>query len=342
MSKKVKVKKRKKRKCKRKLTKINNISNITLKSPSQLDLCGTDGLTQSMIGQFLRCRQAFYYRINGISKGGFSTSLYFGSLFHECLEKLYLDGVHRMTDSEFFDRLNFILDDSEIDGEDEIDDQDKEMIKAKIYALLINYVDYYEEEFSDNRFDATEIEFANDYRGIILRGKIDGTFIDDEDYHWIIEHKTKGRISMGKLMSKMPIDLQNRFYLLNYALKTNIQPAGVIYNIVRRPGNKRKKNESLYEFTERMTEKISKKPEYYFKRIEIKYSKLDIEKFTQDLDSYLYEISNLGKGCAIYKNPESCLRPWQCQYLDLCSTGSLEGYDTDKPLHQELDYNPNK
>lgn len=334
---KLKVRKRKRR---RKDKPVNSIFNMDLKIPSQMDLLGEIGLTQSMIGQFLRCRQAFMYRINGISKGGYSRALYFGSLTHETLENLYLDNIHDMSGYEIKSRINHYLDKIHIDGESGVDDQTKEMVKAKVYALLVNYVEYYYEEFNDDRFDATEIEFGNDYRGIKLRGKIDGTFFGKDDRAWIIEHKTKGRISMDNLMSMMPMDLQNRFYLFNYALKTNVQPVGVIYNIIRRPGNKVKQNESLREFTVRMVNKINGKLDYYFKRIEVRYSKSDLEKFKNDLDSYLYEISNLGKGCSVYKNPKSCLRPWSCPYMQICGTGSLEGYETEKALHQELDYNP--
>jgi len=119
-------------------------------------------------------------------------------------------------------------------------------------------------------------------RRVRLRGKWDGVDLLRNKLY-LREHKTKGQVEPERLQRQLLFDLQTGLYL--FALQEHRRqrlepklpkaPAGVIYNVVRRPlaGGKhsirQRKGESTDEFYERLGGLIRGEPEHYFMRWEV-------------------------------------------------------------------------
>lgn len=129
------------------------------------------------------------------------------------------------------------------------------------------------------------------YRTINLRGKRDGIFVYPERPNelWVFETKTKSRIDEEGLLASLGFNMQAMLYAYvtreQYKSKVvqdnrtpkqggvlprgEIVPAvvkGILYNVIRRPGQKLKVGEPLAAFFGRVAAEIEKDPDHYFKR----------------------------------------------------------------------------
>ena len=257
------------------------------------------GITQSMLNQFLVCRERFRVRyVLGLQPADqFNNRLEYGSMWHACEEGL------AAKDEDPWARLDLYA------GEllKRYPLQQEEILKwyeiCKIQFPI--YVDYWAKHPDVlNRQPLLQEEVFNipyklpSGRTVRLRGKFDSVDLIDGGI-WLQENKTKGDIDPQLLQRQLTFDLQTGVYLValncNSHLRFGKDIAGVRYNVIRRPlaGGKgsirQKKNQTQEEFYEELGELIEDAtgPEwgvlydehYFFMRWKVGFTPKDIENF---------------------------------------------------------------
>ncbi len=298
----------------------------------------TDGITQSILNTFMTCRQQAKFYLDGWRTYDTSDAMRFGSLFHWLLQELY-DAV-RTGEEVALGRVTDLLEKYETDQQQISSSitaiQKLELDLAMAEALILPYMDHYPEDFTQKRWEGVESEFANDWNGFLLRGKMDGIYQVKKSY-WLLETKTKSRIEEGTLSDALAFDFQNLFYLLNAEIMLGKPIKGVLYNIVRRPSLRQKQLETMGEFCARIKQDVLDKPEHYFKRFEIVYDKDTRKQFAQELKWKLRDFKAWSRGeIPTYKNETACTAKWTCRYLSACASGRMAGYHQNGKLFEEL------
>jgi len=257
-----------------------------------------DGVTQSMLGSFLVCRERFRLKvIEGLAEADeFSHALEYGNLWHVCEEhgKDYAEPLKAYTKSLC---RKYPLQQEQIVHW-------MKVCKTQFPVYIKHWKNYNKREKIETL--RSEQVFSVPYklpsgRAVILRGKWDNVCTAEKKLH-VWENKTKGEIVEQLLTRQLTFDLQTMFYFV--AFQENTQqgymenygdPKGLIYNVVRRPlaggkGSIRKhqptKSNPLGETDEhfygRLQGIIEEDPEYFFMRWKVGISKADAEKFKRE------------------------------------------------------------
>ena len=106
-----------------------------------------------------------------------------------------------------------------------------------------------------------------------------------------MENKTKGQIDEEGILASLPFDLQTMLYV--YCLQKHLgqKVEGVLYNVIRRPGLRRKKTEQIEEFVDRIQDDVVKRPMHYFMRWRVEFLEEDIENWvSKSLDPILEQV----------------------------------------------------
>lgn len=128
-------------------------------------------------------------------------------------------------------------------------------------------------------------------------------------------------------------DPQVLMYVLGVWKSTGKFPYGVRYNIIRRPGQKIKKNEPLRDFISRVEEDIENRPDHYFKRHTIVIRKKDlVEWWNSWLNVVLEQVwmwythFNNSHNPYHYATPEALTTIYgKSEYFDYITRGSTLG-----------------
>ena len=146
-----------------------------------------------------------------------------------------------------------------------------------------------------------------DGKKTFLLAIFDGIFYDKKKKLWIFETKTKSRIDEEIIQDMILHDPQimMSLWIARYVL---VQiPAGVLYNVVRRPGQKLLKDETLNSFFGRVKKEVSnpKRYDHYFKRWEFAIDWSEVRQWKKDfLDPVMEEIRMWFEGnLSTYTNP---------------------------------------
>lgn len=331
---------------------LPKLDNLTVPPGYDLEKIG---VTQSLIMAFQCCRIRFLCMLNGLRNTAKQRTTAFGTIMHGMLERLYKYKASVGVPSEAI-RLKWIeqIKKEEADSFRGVDPQQLEEDIWIAESLFIGYCDYWKKDLKAKSDSSSEHEFAVPFNGVTLRGKIDVRETEaKKKFLW--EHKFLSRIEADVLDAKLAMDLQSQLYLLADFIETNEWAQGVKYNIVRKPSlrpykkvergldpNDPKRKKKLYspetrtEYLQRIRADISARPDFYFIRHRILFTKKDRDDFLKELTAKLNEISKIIDGdLAIYRNQGACLMPWKCDFLTACETGSLALYERGK-LFSEL------
>lgn len=269
-----------------------------------------DGLTQGAINKFLTCREQFYLSVvlGWVSKQT-SEPLEFGSAFHDILAKFHQKSGQvvaygpSFTAEEEATALTDLCDKAEHKArKGRFTAQQLEDIAlryATLEVVLKHYLKFWADEDLNRVWVKREETFHYDCLygphpefndlTIPLRGRWDGVF--RKNGLWLLETKTKGQIDEDGIQASLPFDVQTMLY--NYVLwkTTGEYPAGVIYDVVRRPGLRRGASESFLNFVARIDKDIADRPDHYFKRWKVGLSKKDLTNWEEQfLSTVLIEL----------------------------------------------------
>jgi hypothetical protein len=286
------------------------------------------GVTQSLIGRFLSCRERFrLYAIEGLrGADGFNHRLEFGSMFHVCAENLMRgnDPTNRKVPlwqtalAEYCRGLcrKYQLQQSQIDH--------WYRVCLVTFPLYVDFWKKHQDRSQRVQPLLREQVFCVPYklpsgRTVFLKGKwdsVDRVTENDEPGVWLLDHKTKGEIKEDLLQQQLTCDLQLMFYMValyqrgeSYIKLCNgegdVPPIeGAIYDVVRRPlsGGKgtivrrketrNRRGETLDEFYKRLGAIIQADPEYFFMRWTVPVLPSDVERFRREtLDPILEQMA---------------------------------------------------
>lgn len=251
-----------------------------------------DGITASMLSKFFICRERFRLNaVEGWSDKRLATALEFGSCFHDCHEN-HAAGYPISTEKLLSQFEKNRIQARNMDHEERAEIAE---ICGTVGVLFPRYVEHWREMDQSFEYVAQEEKFEVPYtlpsgRVLKLRGRIDAAYREG-DQIWILETKTKGDIDEELLTATLQQDLQTMFYVLAFSLAHQVVPGGVLYNVIRRPGLRRRKEETLPDFLQRIGEDIDRRPEWYFMRWKTELEEGDLDKWIKrSLDPVLEQL----------------------------------------------------
>jgi len=293
------------------------------------------GLSQSILKMFLECDYKFLYYLNLWDKPGKEENFFYGSCCHEILDNVYSSGK-KPTIKKLEKYLDtYLQDQEEKELLDWITPQKLEYYRAVIVVVMNEYFKYYKADFK-LKFTQVESNFDVEWNGFRMTGKRDGMF-KKKGKHFLLENKTKSFIAEQTLEWQLELDFQNMYYMLSDWIERGKIADGVMYNVIRRPQLKLGANESLQNFSKRLELDIKDRPDFYFKRWDVEYSKKQVELFQFELYEILIHMDRMVTGYrpAIH-NRANCNNGFPCDFLEACGTDSFKNYKKRKYLSPEL------
>jgi len=303
------------------------------------------GITQSMLNNFLACRERFRVRyVLGLQPlDQFNKNLEYGSMWHMAEESLAANDPDPWAKLDIYTME--LCEKYPLQQADIIHWHNICKVQFPIYREY-----WAEHEDVQNRQPLLQEEvFKIPYklpsgRTVYLRGKFDSVDLINNGI-WLQENKTKGDIDPVLMQRNLTFDLQTGLYLValneycewdeEVELPSNAKVAGVRYNVIRRPlaGGKgsirQKKNQTLQEFYEElgniMREAIG--PEwgmppgehFFFMRWKVDFTPQDIERFkVQFLNPILEQLCDWWNwvehlDCEVFGPPENDIH-WRSPY----------------------------
>lgn len=299
-----------------------------------------DGLTQTQILRFIECKRKFYYAlIRGWSQEYYSDSMWFGIVFHDCLE-LWYEGVEENPDEIL---QHVIAKYEEKEGVDQWplqNRQDWNFLTAQLYAVFPAYCEYYEDTDANIVWESLEEVFKVPLRirlgdgkviTVPINGKTDGKCRTKPRNRVIFETKTKGRMNVGGIKNTLEKDFQVNLYAwaANETREGKDRYNTVLYNLIKRPALRQTQKETLPQHTVRLQKELSTKGSEYFVRLTVPIKAKQQELFVKSLRKIVTEIAEFvlyDKGGSDDQFSPACLGPYgQCQYLGVCYHGDTKG-----------------
>jgi hypothetical protein len=267
-------------------------------------------LTNSQRKSFFKCPKKWHFE-NVLKRRPIedSAALAFGTAFHKFLEEWW-------TTRNSIISLPVLADGFET---------------KKLQAMARAYAEHWngqKECFSDVRAELKfEIPVIANERNSAWNygGKIDAV-AEHEGGLWLVEHKTTSQdISLGSdYWSRLEIDGQIEGYIFGYAKSTGTIPAGVIYDVARKPCIKplrqdKANPETPDEYEERCHAKIMAEPETYLVRRKIYKTANKISDFEKTLYHSARMIDYCVNNSFFPANADGCKGFGTCPYFEVCA-----------------------
>lgn len=321
-----------------------------------------DGVTQSFISGWLTCREkARLDMVNGLRQVRGADAFSYGTLTHEALEVLYAPGRQPTgpeMDAAMKTALANVLKENPRATADTLN---KVTEQAKVVRVVVEaYFKFWHKDFKEIAWVAREKEFKHAYklpsgRMTFVRGKRDGDFRAGKTAPrlFLFETKTKSRLDEDNLMDWLPLDLQTNLYF--WAMKQDYgeTPAGVKYNVLRKPGLRQGVSETFDAFLKRIVKDVAKEPEKYFHRYDVAVLAEEIGAWEIGFAEVMRDIEAWWNGIALtfkvptslpvvapsgghYMNPTACIGKYgACEFLKLCGRGEKTGlFQRETPFNE--------
>jgi len=281
-----------------------------------------DGVTQSLLGSFCNCRQQISYTLNLWQPIRNKNALWFGSLWHYLLEQYHRSGKGIKCMPKWLKK-----------HDQEVDPQFVEQTIAMMKILFPAYIKHWQKKDAKKKFVEVEGVFDIVWNGFRLRGRTDGLFRSGKKL-WLKENKTAARVD-NNYEQGLINNFQNHFYTMVMEQVTGESLAGILYDTTRKSGIKN--DRTLPEYSAKIARDVEKRPEFYFMRHEVVFTKKQKKRFKEDLLIQLQEFKRwLDGDSPTYCNRAACVAKWPCFYLDACVSGDMTGYLQTGELFGEL------
>lgn len=287
------------------------------------------GISHSKLSVFLGgCKLKFWYTLNNWynpNSAVFKNAL-FGNLCHHISEKCQED--------KSINAFVKLCRDYQQKNSAELTAVDPQDVENDIGLASITMHGYYDHRTQFYK-DYTVIKNELYLKRLKVNGHVFNTKIDKVLQHkktgeiWILDHKCKSRFNIDILTKKIRIDQQLQLYKKCFETAYHRKTAGVMWDIIRKSSLRMtKKDTGIDTFMERVKADIKKRPEWYFFLIQVRSNLLDTKSFDSDLDSTMGELySCVEKGeKAFCKNTNVCEVPFLCDFLDACTSNSMNLY----------------
>lgn len=321
------------------------------------------GITFSGINLWQDCREQFFQSyVNGYSGKKLKDGLEFGSIWHLMQEHYYNDTTQSPTQvaAKVCKAYEAWRSKTLFKNEHE----NFQILLGIAEMMFPLCVKYWAEDDNEIDWIAQEEKFKTPYeftdidgkkRTVYLRGMRDGVYREAGNLG-VFETKTKGQVNPNNIRDQLKADLQTLIYVTTAMIEFGEMPKHVMYNVIRRPGLKRKVNEPLNTFLKRIKADVVKRPKWYFMRWNVDLLKSDITKFRNETLDPLLRIfcqwaDDLKKtGCFDGKPDKRFGTPFhfrncsalvgkfgRVEMFDLLTKGDTKGYYKRKSCFPELD-----
>lgn len=261
----------------------------------------------------------YYYfsRIKKIQPSLENVHFIFGSVFHKCMEGYY-GGDKLIILLKYIDKIyNRKIKQSMVPPWYTEALQEH---RCKVRAMVRSYVKFNKRKTYQTICLEKELRNYKIAPNIKIWLKIDRV-IKDGDNMWAVEYKTTSSLDPEFIKSEK-LDYQGSIYVdaCRRALKINVK--GIRYEIIRKPANRIKKNESYIDYEERMYEDMISRKDEFFMFLEAKRDQKSLEMCRQDVVKIAKSIQLAEDNDLYYRNTTSCKRYGKCPFLEL----ELEGW----------------
>lgn len=288
------------------------------------------GVSQSFISKFMQCREQTRLSFcEGWTSKLPSKPREFGSCGHWILKQIYSAKTKKSRE----DLLHWIgeyrklwrsLVPMPLEAQLTVQEECYMIMEALLRGYLHRYQGDWTGKYSfDNptvkpyKWLGLEDQFKFDYEyedGVVvpIRGMFDGVFESKQGTVWLFETKFLSRVDEEGLEDLLPHNLQVMLYLTALMQRNETAPKGVLYNVVRRPALRQKKDESMPQFVERIYQDVLQRPDHYFIRWDMTITKAELLKWRREfLDPVMKEIRNWSLGIAPhYMNPDALINKY--------------------------------
>lgn len=293
-----------------------------------------DGVTQGFLETLLTCPEKARYKYReGLEPVRYKGAIAFGNIVHDCLEHVYttfrdtgdsllatasVEGI--LSAHEFMARQAL-----QEEGRLSAVEEELEELYGMAEALLAHYWQRWESDFDGTmQWESLEEKFSIPYviDGVTIpvRGKLDGRYRRGSRRRlWVVDHKSKGEINENAIANRLALDLQSMLYLWAVRQLTGEIPAGMIYNVMRRPQLRRKKAETIQEFCSRIYHDIEERTDFYYVRFEAAFDPSDFELWEKEFHHMMKQALSWSRGEYHYRFSPACESKYgTCEYLGLC------------------------
>lgn len=304
-----------------------------------------DGVTQSILATWKLCRIESFLRLNEWEViGADKKALTIGNMFHD-MDEAYINTLMSQKErdfSEIYIPTTQIVEEVRLKYLEKKENNDPQVVEdwsAIFHSLFPGYVEHWQRSDIEKEWIEVESKFDVEFEGYRLRGKRDGVYRSKSGKLYQKESKTFTRYSEDILFDKLSFDFQNLFYITATEIELGEPVAGVLYNMLRKPGQKQKKEEMYDEYIARIEKEIGKDPKHYYKRPEIFYSEERKALFRQELKMVLEDFHKWLDGESnTYKTERACDRNWgSCEFLSACAAMNTVGYQQTRNPMSELE-----
>lgn len=155
-----------------------------------------------------------------------------------------------------------------------------------------------------------------------IAGKIDGIIELPDGRLAIYELKTTGYDiePYADYWKKLRMDAQISLYFLS-AQYLGHEVDTVLYDVIRKPGIRVRKGETVQQYRQRLVEDTIAKPSRYFQRAEIPRLYNDLEEFKSELFQQAAFLTWARRNGYRFRNTDACMEPFKCEYLNICHSG---------------------
>lgn len=262
-------------------------------------------LTASNTKQFMTCRMAYYCRNElGLVPRYTKRGLSIGKAFHKGEETHSIEEAMKSLQTFYPSNQN---------EADEL-----EIAKAVVQAMLEGYWNRFpsfENSEPEVKFDLPLLDPGGKPTEHHVRGKIDRR-ARLNNRTWLVENKTATQVDRTYI-EKLDLDHQTTTYF-DAAYRLELDPAGVIYRVVRKPSIRPKKNETIPQFCERVVRDYQERPEFYFFEERLYRTQADLKQFEAELWGIAQDILTARREKRWYRNTSRCADWGKCDYLPLC------------------------
>jgi len=276
-------------------------------------------LTVSSVHRFLWCQRAYYWRyVRGWSSKGRSKPLEIGTAFHSGMETAVRLGLGSAledgildTDGSWWRAVATAVQGSGVAADN-----------AKVGLFMVRqYLLYYgAKDFSHLGVeDVFRIRLKTPVGNAFLGGRIDG-IVEINSQPWVLERKTTYAVD-AQYMAKLPLDLQISTYMIG-AKALGYRPAGVLYDIVCRPRQRRRESEGLDEFLVRASVDFQANTLAYFMRQACHRSTTTLRHVRRYYGQVWERLVQCRDTKCWLQNTGACfVRGRECPYTELCIRG---------------------
>lgn len=271
--------------------------------------------------------------LHQLASENFHAPFFIGSMVHEGLEMFYR-GVHPRKILQVINDKIVVKMAAAFIPIDEFDQAQKDA--NIVQGMLLGYFAHYgPQELKDWKIHDCEVGFSMNWdkkpgaKQIPMKGVIDmiGTYKDGR--LWVVEHKTTGESGLG-FLTKWRVGFQPHTY---YWAAVNMwkngllpsEPAGVVINVIKKPGIRRKQTETQDMFNTRLQQEYLSNPDKYFAREWIPMDASNLAWYEKTQGHWVDRLRADAESQLFPMNTDSCHgRYGDCVFFPICSSGGRD------------------